>query len=129
MGLAACSVAKELGATVLATTRRQDRAQALLDHGADHVIIDDGQVADEVHDLLGPGVDAALELVGAPTLPDTLRATRVHGTVCFTGMLSNRWTVPDFYPIDYLPTGVRLTGYSGGSADLPHDGSPAISTV
>jgi NADPH2:quinone reductase len=29
------------------------------------------------------------ELVGTPTLPDTLRATRVHGTVSFTGMLSN----------------------------------------
>ena len=25
----------------------------------------------------------------------------------------------DFYPIDYLPTGVRLTAYSGGSSDLP----------
>ena len=36
-------------------------------------------------------------------------------------MLSNRWTVADFYPIDYLPTGVRLTAYSGGSADLPAD--------
>ena len=67
------------------------------------------------------GVDAALELVGTPTLPDTLRATRVHGVVCFTGMLSNQWTVPDFYPIDYLPRGVRLTAYSGDAADLPAD--------
>ena len=65
------------------------------------------------------GVDAALELVGTPTLPDTLRATRVHGTVCFTGMLSNQWTVPDFYPIDYIPSGVRLTAYSGDARDLP----------
>ena len=65
------------------------------------------------------GVDAALELVGTPTLPDTLAATRVHGVVCFTGMLSNEWTVRDFYPIDYLPRGVRLTAYSGGAADLP----------
>jgi NADPH:quinone reductase len=32
-------------------------------------------------------------------------ATKVHGVVCFTGMLSNEWTVRDFYPIDYLPTG------------------------
>jgi NADPH:quinone reductase len=34
-------------------------------------------------------------------------------------MLSDQWTVPDFYPIDYLPTGVRLTAYGGGAADLP----------
>ena len=64
-------------------------------------------------------MDAALELVGTPTLPDTLAATRVHGVVCFTGMLSNEWTVRDFYPIDYIPRGVRLTAYSGGAADLP----------
>jgi NADPH2:quinone reductase len=119
VGLAASGVAKEMGATVITTTRQQDRVQALLEHGADHVLIDEGQVADQVRDLLGTGVDAALELVGTPTLPDTLRATRVHGTVCFTGMLSNQWTVRDFYPIDYLPTGVRLTAYTGGSADLP----------
>ena len=32
---------------------------------------------------------------------------------------SNQWTVRDFYPIDYLPRGVRLTAYGGGAADLP----------
>jgi len=121
VGLAAITVAKNIGASVIATTRQADRADALLAHGADHVLVDDGQIAGRVHELLAGGVDAALELVGTPTLPDTLKATRVHGTVCFTGMLSNRWTVPDFYPIDYLPTGVRLTAYGGGSADLPAD--------
>jgi NADPH:quinone reductase len=35
-------------------------------------------------------------------------------------MLSNQGTVPDFYPIDYLPRGVRLSAYDGGSDDLPH---------
>jgi NADPH2:quinone reductase len=44
---------------------------------------------------------------------------RVHGVVCFTGMLSNEWTVRDFYPIDYLPRGVRLSAYGGDSGDLP----------
>jgi NADPH2:quinone reductase len=60
-----------------------------------------------------------LELIGTPTLPDTLRATRVHGVVCFTGMLSNEWTVKDFYPNGYIPSGVRLTSYSGDARDLP----------
>ena len=71
--------------------------------------------------IVPDGVDAALELVGTPTLPDTLNATRVGGTVCFAGMLSNRWTVPDFYPIGYLPRGVRLSAYGGDAADLPAD--------
>ncbi len=66
-------------------------------------------------------MDAALELVGTTTLPDTLRATRVHGTVCFAGMLADEWIVKDFYPISYLPTGVRLTSYSGDASNLPAD--------
>jgi NADPH2:quinone reductase len=57
--------------------------------------------------------------VGTPTLPDTLAAVRVHGVVCFTGMLSNEWIVKDFYPIGYLPRGVRLTAYGGDADDLP----------
>ena len=34
---------------------------------------------------------------------------------------SDEWTVRDFYPIDYLPSGVRLTAYGGGAADLGSD--------
>jgi NADPH:quinone reductase len=119
LGLAAVTLAKDRGATVLATTRQPERAAALRAHGVDHVIVDNGQVAAAVRAIAPEGVDAALELVGTPTLPDTLRATRLHGTVCFTGMLSNRWTVDEFYPIDYIPRGVRLTAYAGGADDLP----------
>jgi NADPH:quinone reductase len=119
LGLASAALAKDLGATVLATTRQPGRSAGLREHGVDHPIVDDGTIAAEVLRIVPGGVDAALELVGTPTLPDTLAATRVHGTVCFTGMLSNQWTVPDFYPIGYLPSGVRLTAYSGDAADLP----------
>jgi len=119
LGLAATTLAKDLGATVLATTRNPDRTKDLADHGVDHPLVDDGDIAAQVRRILPDGVDAALELVGTPTLPDTLHATRVHGTVCFTGMLSNQWTVRDFYPIAYLPRGVRLAAYSGDAGDLP----------
>ncbi len=95
--------------------------QALSDQGVDFALVDTGQIASAVRQILPGGVDAALELIGTPTLPDTLAATRVHGTVCFTGMLSNEWIVPNFYPIAYLPKGVRLTAYGGDSADLPRD--------
>jgi NADPH:quinone reductase len=57
-----------------------------------------------VRRIVPDGVDAALEFVGTPTLPDTLHAVRVHGTTCFTGMLSNEWTVKDFYPSATSPT-------------------------
>jgi NADPH2:quinone reductase len=104
---------------VFSTTRSAGKAAALTDLGVDHVLIDDGDVAAQVRAVLPGGVDTALELVGTPTLPDTLRAVRVHGVVCFTGMLSNEWTVRDFYPIEYLPRGVRLSAYGGDANDLP----------
>lgn len=121
VGLAAAALARQRGATVLATTRRADRLDFLRERGIDHPLLDTGEIASAVRDLYPGGVDAALELVGTPTLPDTLRAVRVHGTVCFTGLLSNEWTVKDFYPMDYLPAGVRLTAYSGEASDLPAD--------
>jgi NADPH:quinone reductase-like Zn-dependent oxidoreductase len=117
-GLAAIGVAKEIGAIVLATTRSASRGAVLEEMGA-IAIVDDGNVAAQVRARYPDGVDAAIELIGTPTLPDTLRATKVHGTVCFTGMLSNEWIVKEFYPIGYIPTGVRLTAYGGESADLP----------
>jgi NADPH:quinone reductase len=119
VGMATVVLARQRGMTVLATTRNSAKSAALTGAGADYVLIDDGQVAAQVRRFFPGGADAALELVGTPTLPDTLRSVRVHGVVCFTGMLSNQWTVRDFYPIDYLPTGVRLTAYGGEAADLP----------
>jgi NADPH:quinone reductase-like Zn-dependent oxidoreductase len=119
VGMTLAVLARQRDMTVLATTRNRGKAAALAAVGADHVLLDDGDVAAQVRSLLPDGVDGAVELVGTPTLPDTLRSVRVHGTVCFTGMLSDRWTVPDFYPIGYLPRGVRLSAYSGEASDLP----------
>src|SRR3954462_13697598 len=121
VGMAVAILAKDRGLTVLSTTRQTDRTAALEAIGVDHVLVDDGDVATQARAIVPDGVEAALELVGTNTLPDTLRATAVHGVVCFTGMLSNQWTVADFYPIEYLPTGVRLTAYGGEAADLPAD--------
>lgn len=119
VGLALAVLAKRMGMTVLSTTRNPAKADALTALGVDHVVVDTGSIVDAVRAIIPDGVDGAVELVGTDTLRDTLRATRVHGTVCFTGMLADVWTVPDFYPIDFIPNGVRLTAYSGEASDLP----------
>jgi NADPH:quinone reductase len=121
VGLATAVLAKQRGMTVLSTTRDLARSELLTGIGVDHVVLDDGAVAPRVRAIVPDGVDRALELVGTPTLPDTLAAVRVHGVACVSGMLSNVWTVPDFYPIAYLPRGVRLAGYGGDASDLPAD--------
>ena len=118
VGLTLAVLAKLRRMTVIATTRRPDARALLQSVGVDHVIVDDGQVADRVREIVPGGVDGAVELVGVNVMKDTLRAVRPGGTVCFTGMLSDQWTIPEFYPMDWLPNGVRLTAYSGKAADL-----------
>jgi NADPH:quinone reductase-like Zn-dependent oxidoreductase len=118
VGLSAATIAKDLGATVIATTRSRDRESELRAVGVDHSVVDDGAVADRVRELAPDGVDAALELVGGSVLADTLRTVRRHGAVCFTGALAGQWTIPDFTPF-MIPNGVRLTAYGGAATDLP----------
>jgi NADPH:quinone reductase-like Zn-dependent oxidoreductase len=73
IGMAAAVLAKDRGMTVLSTTRRPERLDALRAVGVDHPLVDDGEV------------------------------------------------VEDWYPMDYIPNGVRLTAYSREAADLPAD--------
>src|SRR3954469_12100090 len=69
IGLATAILAKRHGMTVLATTRSPAKASALSGVGVDHVFIDDDDVASQVRAIFPDGVDAAIELVGTPTLP------------------------------------------------------------
>jgi NADPH:quinone reductase-like Zn-dependent oxidoreductase len=119
VGLAAAVLAHARGMRILSTTRSESRRDLLLSAGVDEVVIDDGAIAERVRELVPGGVDGAIELVGVNVMRDTLRAVRTGGTVCFTGMLSDEWTIPEFYPMEWLPNGVRLTAYSGEAADLP----------
>jgi NADPH2:quinone reductase len=118
VGLALATLGTLRGMTVISTTRNPASRQLLEGAGADHVIIDDAHIAERVRHIVPGGVDGAVELVGVNVMRDTLRAVRTGGTVCFTGMLSDQWSIPDFYPMDWLPNGVRLTAYSGEAADL-----------
>src|SRR5690349_16077566 len=63
VGMATAVLAKDRGLTVLSTTRRADRFDALRAIGVDHPLLDDGDIADAVRELVPGGVDIALELV------------------------------------------------------------------
>jgi len=113
LGQAAVNVAAERGATVIATTRKPDRAALLRDIGAAHVLIDDGQLAGQVPGL-SVSVDAVFDLVGNSVLRDSLRIVRPGGRVCQLGFLGGLEPVAGFNPIADLPTGVQFSFY--GSA-------------
>jgi NADPH:quinone reductase-like Zn-dependent oxidoreductase len=127
LGLAAVNIAAEDGATVIATTRKASRAGLLRGIGAAEVLIDDGQLADQVH-RLGAEVDCVFDLVGNSVLRDSLRIVRTRGRVCQLGFLGGLEPVAGFNPITDLPTGVQFSFYGSafvlGTPDFPLAGIP-----
>ncbi|KAL9058531.1 MAG: hypothetical protein Q9162_001686 [Coniocarpon cinnabarinum] len=116
VGLAAAAIARDHGAEVWSTTRRNDRENLLKQAGAQRVIIDNGTIASQVKDL--GGVDKVLELIGTVSLEDSLQCCRQGGSVCMTGMVGSKWTIPEFTPMGAIPTSVNLTTYAGGVEDV-----------
>lgn len=121
IGLLACQLAKAKGLTVISTTRNAGKKKVLLDNGADHVLIDEGNVRDQVRALYTGGVDKVLELIGTRTLKDSLKCIRPKGMVCMTGILGNEWTMKEFTPMGDIPSLGRLTVYMGESKNLSKD--------
>ncbi|CAN0323046.1 unnamed protein product, partial [Chrysoparadoxa australica] len=99
IGMLACQLAKSKGLTVISTTRNLDKKQALLDNGADHVLLDEGHVNENLRALFPEGVNKVLELIGTRTLKDSLKCIAIKGTVCMTGILGNEWTMKEFTPM------------------------------
>lgn len=122
--LCAAAIARNYGATVISTTRRSDREGLLKEHGASDVVVDNGEIADAVHKLYPEGVNKVLELVGTSSLLDSIQCAGEAGIVCLVGMVSGKWGLENFQPMDSIPTSVCLTCYSGGNEDFmatPYD--------
>lgn len=118
IGYAAIALARAAGLRVTATTRASVKAAALMRAGADDVLIDNGSIADAARQREPDGYDRVLELIGTTTLADSLAATAAGGIVCMTGILGGAWTFAEFRPMDVIPTGVKLTAYSGNASDI-----------
>ncbi len=111
VGMLACQLAKHIGLKVISTTRKLEKEKYLKANGANHVIIDDGNIKEKVRKLFPNGVDKVLELVGTRTLKDSLQCIKPRGIVCMTGILGNEWTMKEFTPMDDIPSLGRLTVY------------------
>jgi NADPH2:quinone reductase len=85
--------------SVLATSRREDRLDMLLQNDADEVFIDDGEIAPDVKETHPEGVHRVLELVGATTLLDSLQCATMGGSFCMTGMVGNACEFERFSPM------------------------------
>ncbi|AKA23583.1 zinc-binding dehydrogenase [Pseudomonas chlororaphis] len=127
VGMAAIAYAKARGLTVIATTRSAANSQRLRDMGADQVVIDSGEIAQRVRELAPAGVDAALEVVGAATLRDTLKTVRPFGAVSVIGLLGGAPVLEQLHLMQDLPGAVRLNFFPSGllgTAAMPLKDSP-----
>lgn len=121
VGLAALALAKAKGLTVFCSSRSGGKAALLKERGADHVLIDEGVLAQKASEAIPGGVDRVLELIGTTTLLDSLQCVRRGGIVCMTGILGGQWAIEEFRPMEHIPTGVKLTTYSGEASDIAQE--------
>ncbi|MYW63645.1 zinc-binding dehydrogenase [Streptomyces sp. SID8379] len=100
VGTAAIQVARRIGAVPVATTRAASKKQALLDLGAEHVIVAGAEdVAKETRRVTGgAGADILFDAIGGPELPHHAAALRTHGTIVVYGWLNGRIGFPMNWP-------------------------------
>ncbi|AOX99505.1 zinc-binding dehydrogenase [Jeongeupia sp. USM3] len=119
VGLAAVTYAKVLGLRVIGTTRSPAHAERLVRLGADEVVVDNGDIAPAVRAIAPAGVDAALEVVGAATLRDTIRTLRPFGAVTVIGLLGGPPVLEQFHLMQDLPGATQLSFFGSGLLGTP----------
>jgi NADPH:quinone reductase-like Zn-dependent oxidoreductase len=123
----ALQIAKMFGAKAIVTSSSDDKLSRAKELGADQVINyrttpDWGKAAKELTG--GRGVDQVIEVGGAQTLAQSLRAVRPGGTISIIGVLSGTTTDLNLLPV--LMQNVRLQGVIVGHRENFEDLNRAI---
>ena len=87
VAVAAISIAKHLGARVLATSRSESKRQRALALGAD-AVFDSADFSKPVRQATGDGVDVVFEHVGPATLEESMRSLAMGGRIVTCGSTS-----------------------------------------
>ena len=96
LGTAASQIAKQLGATVLGTSRSGDKLARALVYGLD-VGIDTSRTP--FRDTVGEPVDVVLDVLGGPALADNLAVLAPRGRLIMLGFLAGSESNSDLGPI------------------------------
>ncbi len=110
VALAAIQLAKSFGITVAATSRSKEKVQFLKENGADFILIQDENFDSQLRKYFPDGVDKVLDLIGSPTLKNSLKSIKSGGIVCMTGCLGG-WIINNFEPLDDIPSESYLTSF------------------
>lgn len=117
VSLFALQFARLHGARVLATSSSDDKLRRVLGLGASDGINykTTPEWGDTVRGLTGAGVDHVVEVGGAGTLPQSLRAVRAGGHISLIGVLAGGGQVN---PMPILMKNVRVQGIFVGSREM-----------
>src|SRR5262249_43980331 len=111
VGLAAIQIANLIGATPIALTRKSNKREELLKHGAKHVIATEEQdLVAEVNRLTaGRGARVVFDPVGGPTVEKLAAATAQFGIIFEYGALSTDPTPLPLFTL--LAKNLTIRGY------------------
>jgi NADPH:quinone reductase-like Zn-dependent oxidoreductase len=114
VGIGAFQVAKAVGATVIATTRTRAKREALIDHGADHVVVTDEEnlVARVMEITRGVGARVVFDPVGGPSFIPLTDSMARGGILLEYGALSKEPTPFPLFTV--LGKSLTLKGYLNG---------------
>lgn len=127
LGLVAVAYAKMRGLTVIATTRTAQSTKKLTTIGADHVVIDNGEIHESVNSIISGGIDKAIEIVGVATLLDTAKCIKPWGEIVVVGLLGGPPILANFNLMMDIPNTVKLSFFNSqllGTEILPLKDSP-----
>ncbi len=112
VGFAAIEIAKEMNATVIATTRKQSKVQALLDAGADHVIVtsEEDLVARVQAITDGNGVQVVFDPIAGKMIPQLLECLGQGGRCVIYGLVD--MTSPEIQMMPFMVKGMALLSHA-----------------
>jgi NADPH:quinone reductase len=121
LGKAAINLAVNQGAKVVATTRSPDRHKYLLQQGVSKLELEGPNLSERLNLPLEDKFDAVLDLIGNPTLLDSMTLVRRGGRYCLAGWLGGLAPISDFNPLLQMAGGVHFSLFRS-----PDFGQPAF---
>jgi NADPH2:quinone reductase len=130
LGRAALNIAADVGAHIIATTRKKTRFDTLKEFGAHRVEFEGPDLSKRIPER--KQIDAVLDLVGNSTFMDSLWMLRRGGRICLAGWLGGLDPVNNFNPLLQMPSGVYFTFFGSfvfGTPDFPVSDVPLQAIV
>jgi NADPH:quinone reductase-like Zn-dependent oxidoreductase len=129
-GQAAINIAADIGAKVIAMSRKAERFPHLETLGAARGELERPDLSASLPEA--KKIDAVLDLLGEHTALDSLELPRYGGRVCLAGFLSGIESEGNAHFLDDMPSGVFLTLFGSsvfGTSDCPLSSIPMQAMV